>query len=311
MFHKNMFPSVTNVTPVNNRILYALVEARPPLCFIVAYAPQALHMKEVKDSFWDKLKEVYNHIPAKYIKIVLGDFNAKIIEDVEGLEHLFGKYFFKADGMAVSDLSEQVQDNRERFIEFCSENELCVTNTMYDKPKNKLITHLHVGTNREQSDLTPSNSDQCDFVLIDKRWKNANKNTEADMDTLQGSDHFPVWAKFRIGLKVPKKKSDEKHAMPRKATKEEIEEFNKHIKDENNTEVSFEDKLKTAAQQCVTKPKQKAKKPWITEQTLKLIDKKHELEFVGKDDQYKLAAKQAQKSVKKRLERLANGNNKG
>jgi hypothetical protein len=34
--------------------------------------------KELKDGFYEKLEEVFDHFPKYYIKILLGDFNAQL-----------------------------------------------------------------------------------------------------------------------------------------------------------------------------------------------------------------------------------------
>ena len=297
--HKHVLPCVTNVTPIDNRILTVYLDARPPICYIVAYAPQALHVKEVKDRFWNKLKEVYKSVPAKYIKTILGDFNARLLEEVDDLRHVFGKHIFKTEGLHVADQSEQVQDNRERLIDFCCDTNTCIINTLFPKPQRKLLTHLHVGIDRNLSDLNPHTCDQCDFILSDQRWKNAFQDAESDIDSIQGSDHFPVWVKFRVKLKNTQNKGSSSSPIPRSASSTEILNFNQHVKVYKNEHADFESSLKDAAKYCIANPPKKAKKPWITDASLDLINRKHELEFTSDRNGYKQAAKEAQRSVKK------------
>jgi hypothetical protein len=45
---------------------------------ILAHAPMEEKDKLIKDSFYDKLNQIYQRIPAHDTKTMVGDFNAKI-----------------------------------------------------------------------------------------------------------------------------------------------------------------------------------------------------------------------------------------
>jgi len=112
-----------------------------------------------------------------------------------------------------------------------------------------------------------------------------------------GSDHFPVWGLCKAKFKLPISK-DQKKMMPRSAKKEEIIEFNEHIRNNRGGENVFAETLREAAENCIEKQEKKPKKPWITDDTLKLIDEKHALENRGKHEEYKKASKVAAKAVR-------------
>ena len=45
------------------------------------HAPSEEKSEEVKDSFYEELEEVFDQFPKYYMKILLGDFNAKLCRE--------------------------------------------------------------------------------------------------------------------------------------------------------------------------------------------------------------------------------------
>ena len=100
---------------------------------------------------------------------VIGDFNA----------HL-GKDF------ALFSYHETTNTNGNYLIDLCQESDLIVTNTMFQKKKGKLWTYI--------SDMTGKKS-QVDYILVNRKWKNSVKNSEAYSSfSSLGSDHRIVAA---------------------------------------------------------------------------------------------------------------------
>ena len=52
------------------------------------YAPSEEESDDLKYSFYEELEQVFNNFPKYHIKILLGDFNAKL-----------GREYFQADGL--------------------------------------------------------------------------------------------------------------------------------------------------------------------------------------------------------------------
>jgi len=42
------------------------------------HAPSREKSEELKDSFYEELEQVFDHLPKYHMKILLGDFNAKV-----------------------------------------------------------------------------------------------------------------------------------------------------------------------------------------------------------------------------------------
>ena len=63
----------------------------------------------------------------------------------------------------VQGLSEQVQYNRDKFIETCQEGDLRVMNTCFYKPNSKLATYRKVGTTRS-TPLSRETHEQINYI---------------------------------------------------------------------------------------------------------------------------------------------------
>ncbi|XP_055634032.1 craniofacial development protein 2-like [Toxorhynchites rutilus septentrionalis] len=84
---------------------------------VQCYAPtDAADLRE-KESFYSQMNSVVEKIPKGDIQIHLGDFNAKIGSDNEGLERVMGRH-----GLG------QMSENGELFAEFCGNNNMVIEN---------------------------------------------------------------------------------------------------------------------------------------------------------------------------------------
>ena len=72
------------------------------------------------------MQEIRNHEKKQgNCYVLVGDFSARILKE-EGLRtSSFGKYFLKT-GKNISEINQDVWDNRKRFVDFVHENELAV-----------------------------------------------------------------------------------------------------------------------------------------------------------------------------------------
>ena len=84
------------------------------------HAPSEEKSDEAKDSFYEELKQVFNQIPKYHMKMLLGDFNAKV-----GRENIF-----KAT-IGQESLHQDSNDNRVRLVSFTTSQNLVVKSTMF------------------------------------------------------------------------------------------------------------------------------------------------------------------------------------
>ena len=128
-----------------------------------------------------------DNIPKKDMLFLIGDWNVGNIEE-KGVTGRFG-------------LGEQNAAG-ERLIEFCIENELFISNTMFFQHKRRLYTWTSPdGKNRNQ----------IDYILGRKRWKSAIQAVKTLPGADCGTDHELLHATIKVKLK----KRRQQHAQAR------------------------------------------------------------------------------------------------
>jgi hypothetical protein len=84
------------------------------------HAPTEDKTDDVKDSFYEEMERVFNIIPKYHMKILLGDFNAKVDREV----------IFKPT-IGNESLHEISNGNRGRLVHFATSKNLRVKSTMF------------------------------------------------------------------------------------------------------------------------------------------------------------------------------------
>ena len=80
----------------------------------------------------------------------------------------------------------------QRLIEFCQENALVISNTLFQKHKRRLYTCTTPdGQHRNQND----------YILCSQRWRSSIQSPKTRPGADCGSDHEVFLAKFRLKLK--------------------------------------------------------------------------------------------------------------
>jgi hypothetical protein len=152
------------------------------------YCPECAQCEDksndVKDRFYEELGHVFDQFPRYDIKILLGDFNAK----VDG-ENIF------TPTIGNESLHEISNDNGVRGVNFAIYKNLVVKRTMFPHP------NIHKYTWISPEGKTHKH---IDHVLIDRRWHSSILDVRsfrgADCDT----DHYLVVPKVRERLAVSK-----------------------------------------------------------------------------------------------------------
>jgi exonuclease III len=79
LVHKRTISAVKRVEFVSDRMSYIILRGR--WCHIIVlnvHAPSEDKTDDVKDSFYEELERVFDKFPKYLMKIMLGDFNAKV-----------------------------------------------------------------------------------------------------------------------------------------------------------------------------------------------------------------------------------------
>jgi len=118
----------------------------------------------LKDSFYEELEQVFDHFPKNHIKILLGDFNAKV-----GRQNIF-----KPTTGNESE-HQDINDNGVRTVNFATSKHLVVKSTMF------LHQNIHKYTWTSPDGKTHN---QTDHILIDRRWH----SSILDVRSFRGTD---------------------------------------------------------------------------------------------------------------------------
>jgi len=148
------------------------------------HAPSEEKSEELKDRFYEEIEQVLDHFPKYHMKILLGDFNAKV-----GKESIF------KPTIGQESLLQDSNDNGVRLVNFATSKNLVDKSTMFPH------RNIHKYTWASPDGKTHN---QIEHVLIDRRWHSSilyeRSFRGADCDT----DHYLVIAKIRERLAVGK-----------------------------------------------------------------------------------------------------------
>ncbi|XP_051859298.1 uncharacterized protein LOC127565328 [Drosophila albomicans] len=172
-------------------LLRLQLRMRPVACpaatlsfLICAHAPTEEKDDATKDAFYAELDRAYGRCPSHDIKILLGDFNAKV-----GREDIFGATVGRFS------LHETTSSNGLRLIGFAAAHNMVVRSTGF--------RHLDI---HKASWLSPDRltRNQIDHVVIDARHASNILDVRSCRGPNIDSDHYLVAAKIRTRLCVAK-----------------------------------------------------------------------------------------------------------
>jgi len=257
--------------PVNERILLCKLQARPfNIVIIQVYAPTCDHSDEEVDRFYEDLETTLKQTKSRDIKIVMGDFNAKVGNTT--ISQYVGKY-----GLG------ETNDRGKRLIQFCEGNHLYVANTGFKQPKRRLYTWKSPG------DVCRN---QIDYILVSARVKNSITKCKTYPGADIGSDHVPVVMKMKIKLKIPKSKLQKTTRYNTTVLKEEgmREKYAVEVKNRYEVLMNMEEEKATTKEETVDKQwesikkaiseaneamipqkEKETKQPWMTEEILEMM----------------------------------------
>ena len=137
---------------VSDKLSYTVLRGRwLNIILVNVHAPSVEKSEELKDSFYEELEQVFDHFPKYHMKILLGDFNAKV-----GRESIFKP----TNGQ--ESLHQDSNDNVVRLVNFAISKNLEVKSTMFPH------RNIHKTTWTSPDGKTHN---QIDHVLIDRRWQ--------------------------------------------------------------------------------------------------------------------------------------------
>ena len=120
---------------------------------------------------------MFDHFPKYHMKILLGDFNAKLVrEDI--FKPIIGQ----------ESLHQDSNENGVRIINIDTSKNLVVKSTMF--PRRNI--HKYAWTSSDRKTYN-----QIDHVLIDRRWQSSVLDVRSFRGAECDTDHYMVIAKVR------------------------------------------------------------------------------------------------------------------
>ena len=302
IMHKNSAKSLIGWKPVNERIITARFQTKHAKVTVVqVYAPTETSPVEEKDAFYEQLQTTLDDVSSYDVKLLLGDFNAKIGPDRSGSETVIGPH-----GSA-----QNTNDNGERMTMMCSANGLYVGNTLFKHKRIHKMTWTSPDGNTQN---------EIDYVCVNRRWRSSLLDVRAYRGADVGSDHNLVTAKIRIKLtRVKRSQATRPFALPALKDPEiadcyRIEVSNRFaaLQDSENLIEqweAFQEVVKDSADTIVGRRRGSYKERWISDHTWELIDRRKQskitrdqtrtrAQWQRMDAEYKLADKAVKKSCR-------------
>ncbi|XP_055385805.1 craniofacial development protein 2-like [Condylostylus longicornis] len=188
LIHKKFENSISDVKYVNDRLLMVTLNyGKSILHLISTYARDINKPAQEIDDFYCKMQNLADSIRADEKLILLGDFNARIGDNViSGIKQRFNE--------------NVINENGEKLIEFFSQNLLRINNTFF----NHKLQHKYTWSN------TRGQQSMIDFIITNRECI---PTQILDVRTLTspniGSDHGLVLMKFSEKISWQKSKPPE------------------------------------------------------------------------------------------------------
>ena len=185
MVHKKTLPSIIECRPISSRLISIRIAASPMnITIIQVHAPTSTHTEEEIEDFYQELNNVITNTPKNDIQIIQGDWNAKVGPDAHtDWAGNVGKFGWG-----------ETNDRGIRLLEFARFNNFVLANTLFDHKASRRIT-WHSPNMKDHN--------QIDYILFPRRFLSGIRasRTKSFPGADVGSDHELVMMTVKIKLK--------------------------------------------------------------------------------------------------------------
>ena len=298
VFRRNLAPALRKVYQGSSRWCGALFLAKPiPLLILSVYAPTAATNPEIKEKFYQEIGEIIAENGGAMV-ILLGDFNARILANPGLPRHIGTNIFSSAHPLGTH--SEEVLDNRERFLDFLVQHDMVALNTLQGGPPETQITYRYPGQANFEPPWEEARFTQIDFILTKSRWRNLFSEVRARPNLDFDSDHLPISAELHAHWHFgspPKTPPNTKHN--RTCTIEQKGAYNKDIKQHPFSWDNIRESITASAKKNRGTRPPDIKKPYLKDTTIALLRQRDEALHRGHHAESKLLTTQFRHQVKK------------
>ena len=135
-YHKKYKDCIEERQYISSRVLVVKLSTRTKQLYVIsAYAPEDSKTRQEREQFYDQIQNVIEAIPHCKPMIMLGDFNARIGNDVlRGVKQRFNE--------------DVLNYNGELLVNVCASNELWINNTFFDHQPQFKYTFMYEESNQ-------------------------------------------------------------------------------------------------------------------------------------------------------------------
>jgi len=119
--HRRIVSAVKSVEFVSDRLSYIVLKGRWRNIIVVnVHAPSEEKSNEAKDIFYEELEQVFDYFPKYHMKMLLGEFNAKV-----------GRENISKPKIGLESLRQESNDSGVRLVNFATSKNLVVKSRMF------------------------------------------------------------------------------------------------------------------------------------------------------------------------------------
>ena len=281
---------------------------------ICVYAPHNLKPLDERFGFFSGLDSEYRRCSANMGKLILGDLNARVGDQQPGEEDIVGSFTFGKRAAHVVEVP-----NRDLLMELCQANSLLIANTFLPGEAHEKATFVEPGSTH-LGPISEQGYNMLDLFLCELTMLQNFFALGSDRLAVLATDHFLVRAD--LSFDAPPQQGGKYKKPSVAALADQGANFNFAVAfNQTIAELSSVDGGQSAAQswehaklamqkasETLPKPKRKANQPWISDETLRLLDLRREAR--GRNDQeaerrlHKEARKQAKADRTRWLDKM-------
>ena len=159
LVHKRIIPAVCDFKALSDRLASLTIQGEEnKIVLIVAYFPTCSHSDEDVNELYNKIQATVDKIPQRDFVFLLGDFNARVGNLCSLYPNCIGR-----------NTVGNSNDRGEQLAQFCSANNLYITNTFFEKRRIHTWNHPN-GRNFAQIDFIITRSKHatnvCDSEVL-------------------------------------------------------------------------------------------------------------------------------------------------